>query len=88
MTETTATKPKVIGLIAGGRQFPVLVARGVKDAGHRLVVAGFAGFWIERIDQHQATVIGRFLPMKAFGQSGGPAGPTAGPVLKILRLVE
>ena len=34
---------KVIGLIAGGRQFPVLVARGVKDAGHRLVVAGFTG---------------------------------------------
>jgi len=35
--------PQVIGLIAGGRQFPVLVARGVKAAGHRLVVAGFAG---------------------------------------------
>jgi len=34
---------KVIGLIAGGRQFPVLVARGVKAAGHRLVVAGFTG---------------------------------------------
>jgi hypothetical protein len=34
---------KVIGLIAGGRQFPLLVARGVKAAGHRLVVAGFAG---------------------------------------------
>ncbi|MBU1228754.1 MAG: UDP-2,3-diacylglucosamine diphosphatase LpxI [Proteobacteria bacterium] len=35
--------PKVVGLIAGGRQFPVMVARGVKDAGHRLVVAGFSG---------------------------------------------
>ncbi|OIO02344.1 MAG: hypothetical protein AUJ49_06340 [Desulfovibrionaceae bacterium CG1_02_65_16] len=34
---------KVIGLIAGGRQFPVLVARGVKAAGHTLVVAGFTG---------------------------------------------
>jgi UDP-2,3-diacylglucosamine hydrolase len=34
---------KVIGLISGGRQFPVLVARGIKAAGHRLVVAGFAG---------------------------------------------
>ena len=34
---------KVIGLISGGRQFPVLVARGIKDAGHRLVVAGFTG---------------------------------------------
>lgn len=43
MTDSTATKPKVIGLIAGGRQFPVLVARGVREAGHRLVVAGFSG---------------------------------------------
>ncbi|MDD3310705.1 UDP-2,3-diacylglucosamine diphosphatase LpxI [Pseudodesulfovibrio sp.] len=32
-----------IGLIAGGRQFPVMVARGVKAHGHRLVVAGFTG---------------------------------------------
>jgi hypothetical protein len=53
-----------------------------------MVVAGFAGFWIESIDNHQATVIGRFLPMRAFGQAGPSAGPTAGPVLKILRLVE
>jgi Putative Flp pilus-assembly TadE/G-like len=53
-----------------------------------MVVAGFAGFWIESIDPHQATVIGRFLPMRAFGQAGPSAGPTVGPVLKILRLVE
>ena len=53
-----------------------------------MVVAGFAGFWIESIDPHQATVIGRFLQMRAFGQSGPAAGPTAGPVLKMLRLVE
>lgn len=32
-----------IGLIAGGKQFPVLVAQGVKARGHRLVVAGFTG---------------------------------------------
>ncbi len=32
-----------IGLIAGGRQFPVLVAQGVKARGSRLVVAGFTG---------------------------------------------
>lgn len=32
-----------IGLIAGGRQFPILVARGVKAHGYRLVVAGFTG---------------------------------------------
>jgi hypothetical protein len=52
-----------------------------------MVVAGFAGFWIEDFGP-QGTIIGRFVPMKAFGQAGGPAGPTAGPVLKILRLVE
>ncbi|WP_285905885.1 LpxI family protein [Pseudodesulfovibrio pelocollis] len=33
----------IIGLIAGGRQFPILVARGVKARGCRLVVAGFTG---------------------------------------------
>lgn len=35
--------PLTIGLIAGGKQFPVLVAQGVKAKGHRLVVAGFTG---------------------------------------------
>lgn len=35
--------PTTVGLIAGGRQFPVLVAKGVKARGHRLVVAGFTG---------------------------------------------
>ncbi|BDQ36436.1 hypothetical protein SYK_07960 [Pseudodesulfovibrio nedwellii] len=34
---------KTIGLIAGGMQFPVLVAQGVKAKGHKLVVAGFTG---------------------------------------------
>lgn len=53
-----------------------------------MVVAGFSGFWIESIDPHQATVIGRFIPRRAFGQAGPSAGPTAGPVLKTLRLVE
>jgi len=53
-----------------------------------MVVAGFAGFWIESIENHQGTVIGRYIPMRAFGQAGPAAGPTAGPVLKILRLVE
>lgn len=33
----------VIGLVAGGRQFPVMVAKGVRDQGHRLVAAGFTG---------------------------------------------
>lgn len=53
-----------------------------------MVVAGFAGFWIESIEHHQGTVIGRYIPMKAFGRAGPSAGPTSGPVLKTLRLVE
>jgi len=53
-----------------------------------MVVAGFAGFWIESIEHHQGTVIGRYIPMKAFGQAGPAPGPTAGPVLRTLRLVE
>ncbi len=32
-----------IGLIAGGRQFPIMVAKGVKARGFRLVIAGFTG---------------------------------------------
>lgn len=39
MPDATTT----IGLIAGGLQFPIMVARGVKAHGHRLVVAGFTG---------------------------------------------
>ncbi len=39
MAEATTT----IGLIAGGRQFPIMVAEGVKARGHRLIVAGFTG---------------------------------------------
>ncbi|MUM78121.1 DUF1009 domain-containing protein [Pseudodesulfovibrio sp. F-1] len=39
MSEAIST----IGLIAGGRQFPLLVAQGVKAHGCRLVVAGFTG---------------------------------------------
>lgn len=50
-------------------------------------VAGFAGFWIESIG-NQGTVIGRYIPNRAFGETGPVAGPAAGPVLKILRLVE
>jgi Flp pilus assembly protein TadG len=50
-------------------------------------VDGFAGFWIEGIS-NQGTIIGRFLPNRAFGQAGPVVGPTAGPILRILRLVE
>jgi DUF1009 family protein len=34
---------RTIGLIAGGRQFPVLVARGARREGHRVITAGFPG---------------------------------------------
>ncbi len=34
---------RVIGLIAGGRQFPVLVAEQIRKAGHKLIVAGLQG---------------------------------------------
>lgn len=37
------TEPLTIGLIAGGRQFPIMVAQGVKARGYKLVVAGFTG---------------------------------------------
>lgn len=60
----------------------------LKTGRNEMVVAAFGGFWIESIEHHQGTVIGRFLPMKAFGEAGPSPGPAAGPVLKILRLVE
>ncbi len=37
------SEPTVIGLIAGGRQFPLMVADAVRRAGHRLVIAAFFG---------------------------------------------
>ncbi len=36
-------KPKPIGLIAGSGRVPFLVAKGIKAAGHKLVVVGFRG---------------------------------------------
>jgi hypothetical protein len=53
-----------------------------------MVVAAFAGFWIESIEHHQGTVIGRYIPNKAFGNIGPSDGPTSGPALKVLRLVQ
>ena len=35
--------PTVIGLIAGGRQFPLLVAKSAREAGHTVVTAAFTG---------------------------------------------
>ncbi len=37
------SRQTTIGLIAGGRQFPIMVAEGVKARGSRLVVAVFTG---------------------------------------------
>lgn len=54
-------------------------------------VMGFAGFWIDNVyrDGLQGTVVGRFIPLSAFGgEVGSETGPTTGPTLKILRLVE
>jgi hypothetical protein len=53
-----------------------------------MVIAGFAGFWIESIDPHQATVVGRFIQMPAVGEAGPTQGPSSGPLLRVLRLVE
>jgi len=53
-----------------------------------MVIAGFAGFWIESIDSHQATVIGRYVQMPALGEAGPTQGPSSGPILRVLRLVE
>lgn len=56
-----------------------------------MVVAAFAGFWVEKCEKfgNQGTVYGRFIPGSAFGETAGPnPGPTAGPSLKTIRLVE
>ena len=52
-----------------------------------MVIASFAGFWIESIDT-QGTVIGRFVRLPASPEAGPAPGQTTGPVLKTLRLVE
>ena len=52
------TAPRVIGLIAGGRSFPLLAAEGVKRAGHRLVVAAFPGHSNMDVKRH-ADVFGK-----------------------------
>lgn len=57
----------------------------------KMTVASLAGFWVEDVVKQgqQATVYGRFIPLSAFGESSGNnQGPNAGPVLRILRLVE
>jgi hypothetical protein len=53
-----------------------------------MTVAGFAGFWIEDID-NKGTITGRFVREVTVTGMGGPsAGPVSTPVLRNLRLVE
>ena len=75
------------------RQSPRLVKIPVYDPSELLSqgktdvkVAGFAGFWIEGYETKQGTVTGYFVPATALGSSS--QGPTNGPVLRVLRLVE
>jgi len=73
-------------------RIPVYDPRDALDTGKtEMRVAGFAGFWVESADRaaNQGTVYGRYIPMAAFGgTSGASPGPTPGPVLRMLRLVE
>ena len=59
-----------------------LLSQGKTD----LKVAGFAGFWVEGYESKQGTVTGYYVPATALGSSD--QGPTTGPVLRVLRLVE
>lgn len=65
----------VIGLIAGGRQFPVLVAQGVKQAGHTLVVACFEGHSnldvLSYADAHEVLKLGKLSKLLAFFKRHG-----------------
>ncbi|ADU62418.1 MAG: UDP-2,3-diacylglucosamine diphosphatase LpxI [Pseudodesulfovibrio sp.] len=64
-----------IGLIAGGRQFPILVARGVKAHGYRLVVAGFTGHTnmdvVPYADVWQELKLGKLGRLIAFFRENG-----------------
>ena len=59
----------------------------LKQGRSTMVIASFAGFWIESIGT-QGTVIGRFVRLPASPEAGPASGQTTGPVLKTLRLVE
>jgi hypothetical protein len=53
-----------------------------------MTVAGFAGFWIEDID-NKGAITGRFVDEVTVVGAGGPSpGPVSTPVLRNLRLVE
>jgi hypothetical protein len=75
MGAQAATPAKVVGLIAGGRQFPVLVAQGVKAQGHRLVVAGFSGHTNAEVyplaDAHRELKLGQLAKLLDFLKENG-----------------
>lgn len=64
-----------IGLIAGGLQFPVLVAQGLKKRGAKLVVAGFTGHTNmdvkEYADVWQELKLGKLGKLISYFQSNG-----------------
>ena len=66
---------QTIGLIAGGRQFPVMVAKGIKERGHRLVVAGFTGHTNMEVaplaDVWQELKLGKLSKLIDFFKSNG-----------------
>ena len=59
----------------------------LKQGRSTMVIASFAGFWIESIGT-QGTVFGRYVRLPASPEAGPAPGQTTGPVLKTLRLVE
>lgn len=75
MVAQAATPQKIVGLIAGGRQFPVLVAKGVKEHGHRLVVAGFIGHTNPEVyplaDAHRELKLGQLAKLLDFLKENG-----------------
>lgn len=64
-----------IGLIAGGRQFPILVAKGVKAQGSKLIVAGFTGHTnmdvIEYADVWKELKLGKLSQLISFFKANG-----------------
>ncbi|MGE5662848.1 MAG: pilus assembly protein TadG-related protein [Deltaproteobacteria bacterium] len=59
----------------------------LRQGNTEMTVVGFAGFWLKGYDTAQGTVIGYYIPSVAIGASS-TTGPSNGPVLRTLRLVE
>lgn len=70
-----ADQNTTIGLIAGGLQFPLLVARGVKARGAKLVVLGFTGHTnmdvVEYADVWQELKLGKLGKLIDYFKSNG-----------------